>query len=77
MRTLHKSGCKNGAASLFALMLANRRPRLAEPLHIQRLQEIHMRKLIMMAIAGFVWRKLQARVFKQVVPARSPRRSLR
>lgn len=36
-----------------------------------------MRKLIMMAIAGFVWRKLQARVFKQAVPVRSPRRSLR
>ena len=36
-----------------------------------------MKKLIMMAIAGFVWRKVQAVVFKQAVPARGPRRSLR
>jgi len=28
-----------------------------------------MKKLIMMAIAGFVWRKLQSRVLKQPAPA--------
>ncbi|MDB5959690.1 MAG: hypothetical protein JWP59_984 [Massilia sp.] len=35
-----------------------------------------MKKLIMMAIAGFVWKKVQARILKQpqAVPARGVRR---
>lgn len=35
-----------------------------------------MKKLIMMAIAGFVWRKVQARILKQPqgVPSRGVRR---
>ncbi len=33
-----------------------------------------MRKMIMMALAGFIWRKIQTRMTKQAVPARSMRR---
>jgi hypothetical protein len=34
-----------------------------------------MRKIIMMAIAGFVWKKIQARVLNRgVPPAAGPRR---
>ena len=34
-----------------------------------------MKKLIMMAIAGFVWRKVQGRILKQ--PQAVPRRAVR
>jgi len=33
-----------------------------------------MRKMIMMALAGFLWRKVQARVFKRAYSGRSMRR---
>jgi hypothetical protein len=33
-----------------------------------------MRKMIMMAVAGFVWRQIQRRVFKQPYVVRPPRR---
>jgi hypothetical protein len=33
-----------------------------------------MRKIIMMALAGFIWKKIQARVFKRVTPGRAVRR---
>jgi hypothetical protein len=33
-----------------------------------------MRKLIMMALAGFIWKKIQARVLKRAVPGRAMRR---
>ena len=33
-----------------------------------------MRKIIMMAIAGFIWRKVQARYMKPAVPTRTVRR---
>ena len=36
-----------------------------------------MKKLIMMAIAGFVWRKVQARVLKQPAPVSSRQPVLR
>lgn len=33
-----------------------------------------MRKMIMMAVAGFVWRQIQRRVFKQTYSVRPTRR---
>jgi Co/Zn/Cd efflux system component len=36
--------------------------------------EVRMRKMIMMAVAGFIWRQIQARVFKRAHTGRTFRR---
>jgi hypothetical protein len=33
-----------------------------------------MRKMIMLAVAGFIWRKIQSKIFKSAAPGRTPGR---